>query len=154
VGSRSATWLGSCRKYGWRDENGITTQAAAEQCCDLLFARLNHAWQIREIECEMIFNGSIPAWRGDVINLHGIGNAVIKTLSGACVKELNGGDAWQWRPCRYVVDEGMAQFSLRTSTTTGRGIKAAHMARINRNRTLYDQLGASLAGVSPIVSIL
>jgi len=72
--SRPANWVGEKRRYGLMSEL-ITTQASANAACEIIYDRITPVREIVEWESYILTNPSndVPAWRGDVVRLEGMG---------------------------------------------------------------------------------
>ncbi len=102
VASRPANWLGEKRQYGLFDPS-ITTQAAADRSCDLLFQRLTPIRDLGEWESAfLVDDDGVPLWRGDNVELDGIGTFRITALRSNWDVDETDGSGWRFQSANYT----------------------------------------------------
>jgi len=80
VGSRSAGWSGSIRRFALVD-SGLTEQPVIDLACLALFDELTMRKELVEFESEFLQKpGGVPIWRGDVVHVFGLGNVRIRSF--------------------------------------------------------------------------
>lgn len=98
--SRPTNWLGFTRPYGLVTPE-ITTQAACDFACELLYDRFTPIGKIAEWECTLLANGSnVPLWRGANVRLVGEGVYQIRSFEFGASVEVS--SSAFWRECRYT----------------------------------------------------
>jgi hypothetical protein len=101
--SRPANWLGAVRSYALVNA-AITSQAAVNEVCDLLYARLTVARRMAEITTRWPLQHSSGAllWRGDAITLEGLGHWRIVAFSVVFMDEGTDGLV---KDCTYTLEK-------------------------------------------------
>ncbi len=101
VESRGPGWSGSIRRFELVDA-GLTDQSAIDAACEALFAEKCRPRTLVEFECQLLQNPSgAPLWRGDLVEIHGHGQARLVALSAHFEFEVPGGTH---RPALYVAE--------------------------------------------------
>ncbi len=91
VDTRVENWSGSIRRFALVDA-GLTEQSSIEAACDSLFEALSIRREMVQFECEFLQRVSgVPVWRGDVVNLNGIGDVRIRSFGVQFRYEAAGG---------------------------------------------------------------
>jgi hypothetical protein len=104
VVDRPENWLGEVRSLGIFDPM-ITSQEACDRAATIIFDRVSRVRRMCEWECDFILGtDGVPAWRGDCVELDGIGTFRIVSLSVRFERDYDDGAGvvWRWYPARYV----------------------------------------------------
>ncbi len=97
---RTERWQGEPIIYRMLDP-AITRLSAAEWAAAELGAAIGYPERTAEWECDwLLFPDNVPFWRGDVVNLDGMGRYRIETYETDFKKEVAGGTVW--RPSKYT----------------------------------------------------
>ncbi|MBS1711405.1 MAG: hypothetical protein JSS71_06745 [Armatimonadetes bacterium] len=79
-GSRPPNWGGTVKRFALVDA-GLTTQAAVDDTCNGLFAQLSKRQELVQFESGFLQrDNGVPVWRGDVVNLEGVGDVRIRSF--------------------------------------------------------------------------
>lgn len=101
VAMRPANWLGEKRRFGLVDQ-GITTQSAVDSVCESLFSNKTRVRVLAEFSSELLRDSAGRfLWRGDVVDLVGIGHARILGFGCWFGRESAG---MNWREGVYTVE--------------------------------------------------
>lgn len=97
---RPSNWLGFSQPYGLVSPE-ITTQAACDFACNLIYDRFTPIGLVAEWESTLLTYGNdVPFWRGDNVRLVGEGTFQIRSFEFGALVEVSSTEFW--RECRYT----------------------------------------------------
>lgn len=97
---RPPNWLGEIRSFSLSDP-GLATDALVERAARAQFARLSQPRLIGEWQADLTLDAEeVPVWRGDVVELAGIGRFRVQSL--AMRVAAGEGPLPRWRPTTYT----------------------------------------------------
>lgn len=101
VDLRPLNWVGEIRRFGLVDA-GLTRASTVDAVCDEVFLKMSQPRVLAEFESDFLVDAvGVPLWRGDVVELFGLGLWRIVSFGCQFGFEASGG---VWRGARYSVE--------------------------------------------------